>query len=77
MFPRSVVTLNGATNTGITALIDARGQVAAQVAPFTVTTLRGNIVPQRGLTPFARYGEAPVIALCLVLCGVAWRRRGS
>ncbi|WP_440940570.1 apolipoprotein N-acyltransferase [Immundisolibacter sp.] len=66
-----------ATNTGITALIDARGRVATQVAPFSVTTLRGHIVPQRGLTPFARYGEAPVIALCLVLCGVAWRRRGS
>jgi apolipoprotein N-acyltransferase len=63
-----------ATNTGITAVIDARGRVTARAAPFTVTTLRGQIVPQRGLTPFARYGEAPVIVLCVALCALAWRR---
>ena len=63
-----------ATNTGITAVIDARGRVTARAAPFTVTALRGQIVPQRGLTPFARYGEAPVIVLCVALCALAWRR---
>jgi apolipoprotein N-acyltransferase len=65
-----------ATNTGITAFIDARGQVTARAAPFTVAALRGQVVPQRGRTPFARYGEAPVTGLCLALCVVAARRRG-
>lgn len=63
-----------ATNTGITAFIDARGRVTARAAPFTVTALRGQVFPQRGLTPFARHGEAPVTVLCLALCAVAWRR---
>ena len=63
-----------ATNTGITALIDARGQISARAAPFTVTTLRGTLTPRSGLTPFARYGEAPVTVLCLALCALAWRR---
>jgi apolipoprotein N-acyltransferase len=63
-----------ATNTGITALIDARGRVSARAAPFTVTTLRGTLAPRSGLTPFARYGEAPVTVLCLALCALTWRR---
>lgn len=63
-----------ATNTGITAFIDARGRVTDRATPFTVTALRDTLVPQKGLTPFARYGEAPVIVLCMALCALAWRR---
>lgn len=65
-----------ATNTGLTAVIDHRGRVTARAAPFEQTVLRGELLPQRGLTPFARYGEMPVTLLCLALC-VAGRRQGQ
>jgi apolipoprotein N-acyltransferase len=63
-----------ATNTGLTAIIDHRGRVTARAAPFEQAVLRGELVPQRGLTPFARYGEAPVTVLCVALCVLARRR---
>jgi apolipoprotein N-acyltransferase len=63
-----------ATNTGRTAIIDHQGRITAQVAPFEVVTLRGRVTPQRGLTPFARFGEAPVIVLSALLCLMAWRQ---
>lgn len=63
-----------ATNTGLTAVIDHRGQVTARAAPFEPTVLRGELTPQRGLTPFARFGELPVMLLCVVLCALASRR---
>ena len=63
-----------ATNTGLTAIIDHRGRVTARAAPFEQTVLRGELLPQRGLTPFARFGEMPVTLLCLALCALAWRR---
>ncbi|WP_448508611.1 apolipoprotein N-acyltransferase [Immundisolibacter sp.] len=63
-----------ATNTGLTAIIDHRGRVTARAAPFEPAVLRGELVPQRGLTPFARYGEAPVTVLCVALCVLARRR---
>lgn len=57
-----------ATNTGLTAIIDHRGRVTARAAPFEPTVLRGEVLPRRGLTPFARFGEMPVTLLCLALC---------
>lgn len=63
-----------ATNTGLTAIIDHRGRVIARAAPFEQTVLRGELLPQRGLTPFARYGEAPVTVLCVALCVLVRRR---
>ena len=67
-----------ATNTGLTAIIDHRGRVTARAAPFEQTVLRGELLPQRGLTPFARFGEMPVTLLCLALCLVGgWRGRAG
>ncbi len=65
-----------ATNTGLTAIIDHRGRVTARAAPFEQTVLRGELLPQSGLTPFARFGETPVTLLCLALCLVGgWQGR--
>lgn len=67
-----------ATNTGLTAIIDHRGRVTARAAPFEPTVLRGELIPQRGLTPFARFGETPVTLLCVALCLVGgWRGRAG
>lgn len=59
-----------ATNTGMTAIITPRGEVAAQLPPFTTAALRGEVQPQQGLTPYVRYGNLPALALaaaCLLL----------
>ena len=56
-----------ATNTGVTAIIDARGHVLASLPPFTAGSLSGEIQGYAGSTPYVRWGNAPVLALWGVL----------
>ena len=66
-----------ATNTGATAVIDHRGRVTAQLAPFTRGVLTATVQGRQGLTPFARWSAAaglwPLWALAAL--GLAWPRR--
>ena len=52
-----------ATNTGITAAIDARGRVAAQLAPLQAGVLPVSVQGMSGLTPYARFGDKTALAL--------------
>ncbi len=61
-----------ATNTGITALINYRGEIVAAAPQFETTVVTGLVQPRAGATPFVRFGNAPVIALSLAVLGVAW-----
>ncbi|MBC3872890.1 apolipoprotein N-acyltransferase [Undibacterium sp. LX15W] len=45
------------TNTGATAIIDARGQVVSQLPSLTRGTLAGQVQGMRGLTPYIRFGN--------------------
>ncbi len=69
-----------ATNTGATAVIDARGKVTALLPPFTEGTLASRVQGMQGLTPYIRFGNVlPVGAAFAVLLAV-WlngRRRGK
>jgi len=68
-----------ATNTGATAIIDARGRLVAQLPYLTRGVLSGEVQGYRGDTPYLRYGDAPalaVILLALVAGGVAGVRAG-
>jgi apolipoprotein N-acyltransferase len=56
-----------ATNTGISALIDAEGRVTARAGLFTSEVLRGEVQPQQGHTPAARLGPWPALLLTLLL----------
>ena len=56
-----------ATNTGISALIDHRGRVTARSPQFEAFVLSGETRPQRGATPYVRYGNLPVFAACALL----------
>ncbi len=56
-----------ATNDGITALIDARGQLLNQLPRFTSGVLQGKVIPHQGTTPYSRWGEAPTIGLCFII----------
>ncbi|MFT6915670.1 MAG: apolipoprotein N-acyltransferase [Motiliproteus sp.] len=67
------------TNNGISALIDAKGNILQQGPQFTTAVLRGDIQPMQGLTPFILYRSWPLLALCALLLGVVilQRRRPS
>src|SRR5699024_1665881 len=48
------------TNTGITAVINERGQVHAQLPQFERNVLLSSFVPLSGRTPYNRFGGWPV-----------------
>jgi apolipoprotein N-acyltransferase len=60
-----------AANDGITAVISPSGGVVARLPQFKQGVLRAQVTPMRGLTPYARVGNYPVICGALVLLGVA------
>jgi apolipoprotein N-acyltransferase len=68
-----------ATNTGVTAIIDARGHMLARLPLFTSGSLSGEIQGYSGSTPFVRWGNAPVLmvwgGLGMALLIAAVRRR--
>ena len=67
-----------ATNTGISAFIDARGDVLATGAQFEPVEMSGNVQPRSGETPYVRFGNWPVVSLSLlVLVGFWLRSRAS
>ena len=72
-----------ATNTGVTAVIDHRGSVVAQLPPFTRGVLESRVEGRSGITPFAawasRFGLWPLGlgAAAVVLAAAVLRRRAA
>jgi len=66
-----------ATNTGVTAIVDPRGRVAARLPQFTEGVLLGEVRGYAGATPYVRFGNYPVVIACLGLLVllVFFRRR--
>lgn len=56
-----------ATNTGVSAVIDERGRVLARSPQFEPHALTAEVVPYRGLTPYAAIGNYGVLGLVAVL----------
>lgn len=52
-------------NAGPTVAIDHRGRIIAQAPQFTQAVVRTRVQPKRGLTPYARYGNAPIVLLVI------------
>jgi apolipoprotein N-acyltransferase len=61
-----------ATNTGVTAIIDAQGRVAGRLPSFTEGLLQGSVQPHEGVTPFVRVGNALIVGLCLLILAAAF-----
>ncbi len=64
-----------ATNTGVTAIVAADGHIQAAAPQFKAAVLTGQVQPRQGMTPYAYWGNAPVVAILLaILCGLAVAR---
>lgn len=60
-----------ATNTGMTAIIEAGGELQAVLPAFTTGVLKGKIRAYQGMTPYARWGNHLFLGLLLVLLGLS------
>ncbi|MGE0799797.1 MAG: apolipoprotein N-acyltransferase [Lautropia sp.] len=59
-----------ATNTGVTAAIDHSGRVIAQLPNYRTGAIDVAVQGRRGLTPYARTGNWPIVLLALVAVAV-------
>lgn len=66
-----------ATNTGVTAIINQRGEVTGQAEMFVATALDGQAQGFSGTTPYARFGNVTMlmIVLLMLLLGFGASRR--
>lgn len=55
-----------ATNTGISAVINERGEILSRSPQFKTDVLTDTVIPMKGLTPFARWGNWAIVTLLLV-----------
>ena len=60
-----------ATNTGMTAIVDERGRVVQAAPQFETAAVNGMVQGRSGATPYVRWGNYLVLALCCVLIGAA------
>jgi apolipoprotein N-acyltransferase len=65
------------TNTGVTAIIDPKGRVVSTLPEFVSATLSGEAQGFEGMTPYARWGNAPVVLLLMGLLAVVGFRQRS
>ena len=65
-----------AANDGITAVIGPHGEIIGRLPQFQPGVLRAEVRPLSGLTPYARFGNYPVLGLAALALLLAWRRRG-
>lgn len=56
-----------ATNTGISAIIDAHGRVIARLPAFVRGGVAATVQPHRGATPYVRLHQWPVLGLALMM----------
>ena len=56
---------------GVTAVLDEKGRVRAELPLFTPATLNATAQGMTGLTPYLRWGNAPVLWLIALTLGGA------
>lgn len=56
-----------AANDGVSAIIDARGEVKDTLPRFKPGVLTGVVQPRTGLTPYAVVGNLPIVVLCTLI----------
>jgi apolipoprotein N-acyltransferase len=68
-----------ATNTGITAIVDAEGRLLSTAPAGKEAVLSGSIQPLAGATPASRWRELPAVCCSVLLLafGFGWHRRST
>ena len=61
-----------ATNTGVTAVINPRGEVLSQLPLFTTATLQHEVWGYGGATPYVLWGNYAVLLLCVLAIAVSF-----
>ncbi len=64
-----------ATNTGMTAMVNPDGSVAAALPPFTTASLVVTAQGRTGMTPYARWGNALALLIAVAAILPALRRK--
>jgi apolipoprotein N-acyltransferase len=64
-----------ATNSGISVITDAHGNITAQLPQFSQQTLIGNVQPRTGLTPYAYVGSWPMLLAATILIIITRQRK--
>ncbi len=64
-----------ATNTGISAIIAASGELRVRSRQFEMETVSGPVQPRTGATPYVRWGNWPVVSACFLVLLLASRLR--
>ncbi len=64
-----------ATNTGISAIIDANGALLVRSRQFESATVSGDVQPRAGATPYVLWGNWPVVLASLAVFLLAGRLR--
>ena len=57
------------TSTGVTSLVNHRGEITATIEQFRAGVLTGNIAPRSGQTLFSQTGSWPIVILSLLIIG--------
>ncbi|MDP2134566.1 MAG: apolipoprotein N-acyltransferase [Sulfuritalea sp.] len=63
-----------ATNTGMTAMVNPDGAIAAALPPFTTAALMVHAQGRSGLTPYARWGNLLILVIAAGACLQVLRR---
>ena len=62
------------TTSGISAIIDYKGRVLVQGPQFEKAIIKGVIQPRTGVTPYAFWGNYPILLLFLIAAVFFWRK---
>ena len=67
------------TNNGVTAIIDAKGNVSASIPADEASVLSSQVTLTKGLTPYARFGNIPFLIMLFIVfcCGFIIRNHHS
>lgn len=66
-----------ATNTGVTGIVNERGEVVKLARQFETAAVTGEVQGHAGMTPYIRWGNYAVLAVCALLIAVAAFTRRS
>jgi apolipoprotein N-acyltransferase len=68
-----------ATNNGVSAFVDEKGRILGSGPQFEFVSMTLDIPPMTGLTPYARFGNVPLVlglfAMVAAFAARSWRRR--